>query len=393
MRGGTETGAGPGVGDSGEHADRGGGGDAGLSYPDVGWDPDRGRDDDPDERASQADLDLLTTLFPDHDQRHDDQRDHTQHDHDPGTADPGTAHPGTAHPGTAHPGTAHPGTADPGTADPAGRVSGRQLADADVTGGFWLTVFWLTVTAGWMRMTENRSARPRWDSAPRNSPSPSPHPRRLRLRLCRVAGDDPRLCVCGGIQPGDRRGVVNIEIRLSTLANLDDHPAIITGFGPVLADVARQVALEQTDAQWRYSVVDSNGNLRYHGITKRRPSATESAYVRARDKTCIAPGCLQTAAICDLDHRTEWANGGPSLRHNLEAECAHHHRLRHEHGHRVHRGRDGIPIWQTPNGTHYATMPDGYHAIFPITTDEEPPIDLYEDSYPLYEETFHDAAA
>ena len=99
--------------------------------------------------------------------------------------------------------------------------------------------------------------------------------------------------------------MVNIEIRLSTLANLDDHPAIITGLGPVLADVARQVALEQTDAQWRYSVVDSNGNLRHHGITKRRPSATESAYVRARDKTCIAPGCLQTAAICDLDHRTE----------------------------------------------------------------------------------------
>ena len=45
---------------------------AGLSYPDIGWDPDRGRDDDPDERASQADLDLLATLFPDHDQRHDD---------------------------------------------------------------------------------------------------------------------------------------------------------------------------------------------------------------------------------------------------------------------------------------------------------------------------------
>ena len=154
-----------------------------------------------------------------------------------------------------------------------------------------------------------------------------------------------------------------------------------------------QVAAAQADAQWRYNVVDDNGNLRYHGITKRRPNATEAAYVRARDKTCIAPGCLQPATVCDLDHRTEWANGGPSLRHNLEAECAHHHRLRHEHGHRIHRGRDGIPIWQTPNGTHYATMPDGYHAIFPITTNEEPPTDLYEDPYPPYEETIQDTPA
>ena len=187
--------------------------------------------------------------------------------------------------------------------------------------------------------------------------------------------------------------MVNLEVRLSTLANLNDHPAILTGFGPILADIARQVAAAQADAQWRYNVVDDNGNLRYHGITKRRPSATEAAFVRARDKTCIAPGCLQPATICDLDHRTEWANGGPSLRHNLEAECAHHHRLRHEHGHRIHRGRDGIPIWQTPNGTHYATMPDGYHAIFPITTNEEPPTDLYEDPYPLYEETLQDTPA
>ena len=233
-------------------------------------------------------------------------------------------------------------------------------------------------------MTGNRSARPRWDPALRNSPRPTPaYPRRSPApppAPVEVAGDDPRLCVCGGIEPGDRRGVVNIEIKLSTLANLDDHPATITGFGPVLADVARQVAREQSDAQWRYSVVDSNGNLRYHGITKRRPTATEAAFVRARDKTCIAPGCLQPAAVCDLDHRTEWANGGPSHRHNLEAECAHHHRLRHEHGHRIHRGRDGIPIWQTPNGTHYATMPDGYHALFPLTTNEEPPIHLYDDS-------------
>ena len=233
-------GAGPGVGDSGEHADRGGGGDAGLSYPDVGWDPDRGRDDDPDERASQADLDLLATLFPNHDQRHDD-RSHTQHEH--------TQHEHTQHDHTQHDHSQH--DHDPGTADPAGRVPDRQLPDADVTGGV------LADRDGWLDADDGEpigaaalgSGTPAQPPPPPPPPPPAPPPPppappRPRLRSL-VAGDDPRLCVCGGIQPGDRRGVVNIEIRLSTLANLDDHPAIIAGYGPVLADVARQVAREQ----------------------------------------------------------------------------------------------------------------------------------------------------
>ena len=38
-------------------------------------------------------------------------------------------------------------------------------------------------------------------------------------------------------------------------------------------------------------------------------------------------------------------------------------------------------------------MPDGYHALFPLTTNDEPPIDLYNDDHPLYEETLHHTPA
>ncbi len=52
-------------------------------------------------------------------------------------------------------------------------------------------------------------------------------------------------CACGGIQPKFRRGVVDIQVKLSTLAELDNDPALIPGFGPVIADIARQVAHDQ----------------------------------------------------------------------------------------------------------------------------------------------------
>lgn len=103
-------------------------------------------------------------------------------------------------------------------------------------------------------------------------------------------------CVCGGIQPKFRRGVVDIQIKLSTLAELDNDPALIPGFGPVIADIARQVAHDQNaNPAWKWSVTDDNGELLHHGHTRRRPNATEDAFVRARDRSCRAPGVRHEA--------------------------------------------------------------------------------------------------
>jgi hypothetical protein len=155
--------------------------------------------------------------------------------------------------------------------------------------------------------------------------------------------------------------VVDIQIKLSTLLCLDDDPGIIPGWGPVIADIARQIATDPaTPPAWAYSVTDEHGRLLHHGQTRRRPSAAEAAHITARDRTCRAPGCTRAAIACDLDHHREQAHdGGPAHRGNLCALCRHHHRLRHELGHRLHHIHPEVWVWETPTGRMYLIPPSG----------------------------------
>jgi hypothetical protein len=167
--------------------------------------------------------------------------------------------------------------------------------------------------------------------------------------------------------------VVDIQINLTTLMCLDEDPGLIPGWGPVIADIARQVAHDQeTNPIWRYSVTDRHGTLLHHGHTKRRPDATEKAFVNARDRTCRAPGCRRPAIHCDQDHRLEHANGGPSHRGNLCVLCRHHHRLRHERGYVIHDIHPST-IWQAPNGEWYLVLPDGNLILTAENDDRIPP--------------------
>jgi hypothetical protein len=175
--------------------------------------------------------------------------------------------------------------------------------------------------------------------------------------------------------------VVDIQVPLSTLMSLDDDPGIIPGWGPVLAEIARQVAYDQeTNPAWKFSVTDPDGNLLHHGHIRRRPNATEAAFVKARDGSCCAPGCRQPATTCNLDHCQEWTNNGPSHRGNLEAACRHHHRLRHEHGFRIHHIHGGTYIWEAPNGMLYRVLPDA-SLMFPVHSGEPGPPHGYVNQY------------
>ena len=62
-------------------------------------------------------------------------------------------------------------------------------------------------------------------------------------------------CECGGVRPGDRRGSVELVVKLTTLAALDDDPGLIPGWGSVIADIARQVAADRHyRPMWKFSV-------------------------------------------------------------------------------------------------------------------------------------------
>jgi len=163
-----------------------------------------------------------------------------------------------------------------------------------------------------------------------------------------------------GSMPGPRRGVVDIQVPLTTLLGLVDFPGELAGFGPVIADIARQVVAEQQDATWRYSVYDPLGRLIHHGITRRRPTAADAAFIRARDRTCRAPGCRRPARHCDIDHTRDWAYSKDSSIGNCACYCRPHHVFKHLKNSKLAQLSHGVLRLTTPMGQHLITHPEPY---------------------------------
>jgi hypothetical protein len=156
------------------------------------------------------------------------------------------------------------------------------------------------------------------------------------------------------------RGVVHMTVDLDTLTGLTEHPGDLNGFTPIISDIARQIATDQPDAEWRYTVTDSEtGQPITTGITSRRPTVSQRREVETRDRTCVFPGCRMPATDCDLDHTTTWAEGGSTASGNLATLCRSDHRLRH----------NGWSYRTMPNGGHQWTSPLGHTS----TTWKDPP--------------------
>ena len=153
-------------------------------------------------------------------------------------------------------------------------------------------------------------------------------------------------------------GGVELRVDLTTLAGLAEAPGELAGFGPVTADIARQVAGEQTDAEWRYTITDpETGAVVHNGTTRRRPTTTQKREVQTRNPTCVFPGCRMPSTDCDIDHNREWAQGGVTTPTNLAPLCRHDHTVRHR-GWKVPQLRPGTYQWTSPLGHSYTVGPE-----------------------------------
>ena len=124
----------------------------------------------------------------------------------------------------------------------------------------------------------------------------------------------------------------------------------------MIADIARQVADQQDDAEWRWSITDpATGELLHNAITRRRPTAALRRSIEARDSTCIFPGCRMPAVDCDIDHTTRWADGGPTTRRNQAPLCRHDHPTKDRLGWKYRRLPNGDYQWTTKLGHIYTT--------------------------------------
>jgi hypothetical protein len=144
----------------------------------------------------------------------------------------------------------------------------------------------------------------------------------LRRRQTRTYKDD---------RPVD--GGVHLTSDIDSLTGNSDKAGEIAGYGPVIADIARQVAEDQHDTEWTWEGIDpETGRPVVGGTTRRRPSTAQARKVRILHKTCVHPGCRMPAVDCDIDHRIPWASRQVTCIGALAPLCRHHHVVRHTWG-------------------------------------------------------------
>ncbi|MDJ0924558.1 MAG: DUF222 domain-containing protein [Acidimicrobiia bacterium] len=157
-----------------------------------------------------------------------------------------------------------------------------------------------------------------------------------------------------GGSPG--KGSFHITADLATLADLAVHPGDLAGFGPVIADIARQVARQETQENWWWTVTDPDTGLPIHtGTTRRRPTAAQRRKIVALNPTCVHPGCRMPAVESDIDHSIPWAQSHRTRTKDLAPLCRYHHRIRHQHGWAYRRLPNGDYLFTSPLGHQYTT--------------------------------------
>ena len=152
------------------------------------------------------------------------------------------------------------------------------------------------------------------------------------------------------------KGSINLTVDLKTLAGLDEAPGELAGYGPVIADIARQVSEQQQNTEWRFIVTDPTTGLVVHnGTTKRRHNKEQGRWVTARNRTCVSPGCRMPAEESDLDHTKPWAQTGHTTVDELCPLCRFDHCQRHKHGWTYIPIGGGDYVWTSRLGHKYTT--------------------------------------
>ena len=234
-----------------------------------------------------------------------------------------------------------------------------------------------SLTASWLPQDRAAAAYNHVDAIARATKSAGDtrtlHQLRADISVDLLAGVDPTLA--GAATPAPRKGTVHLSLSLATLAMLDDNPGELEGFGPVIADIARQTAAQMaTTANWRFEVLDHHSSSIAEGLlgpvarktladllaapvdrAGYRPSSAQEHFIRTRDKTCRAPGCARPAHRCDIDHTCDWICCQDASIWNLCTICRRHHMAKHLAGFTIRRGPHGTD-WTTPRGHRYTVI-------------------------------------
>jgi len=153
----------------------------------------------------------------------------------------------------------------------------------------------------------------------------------------------------------------------TALLGVDDEPAHLDGFGPIPAELAREIvvgACSRKETVWlrRLFTSPATGELVAADAKSRLFPPSLSRFVRLRDRVCRTPWC--DAPIRHTDHAEDWDRGGETSLVNAQGLCEACNHAKQAPGWRARPGPEpGHLETTTPTGHTYATGPPAVATI------------------------------
>ena len=165
--------------------------------------------------------------------------------------------------------------------------------------------------------------------------------------------------ILGGTDPGQvptPRAEILVTVPVFSLLGATDEPAMLDGYGPIPASMARDLLANGAGAFHRVLVDPRDGAQLEIGRKSYRPTKAMLRWLRMRDGRCTFPGCSNQSLDNEADHLLAWADGGTTGVSNLRQLCPRHHRLKHASTWRpTPATKNEPPGWISPSGRHYTS--------------------------------------
>jgi hypothetical protein len=174
-----------------------------------------------------------------------------------------------------------------------------------------------------------------------------------------IGGGSGTVAVAGPEAPGladvpTPRTEVLVTLPFLSLLGLTDEPAMLDGYGPIPASMARALVANGADSFYRVLVDPRDGAPLEISRTSYRLTKPMRNWLRMRDGRCSFPGCSNHSLDNEADHLLAWHHGGTTGISNLGQLCAKHHRLKHAVGWRsTPATKHEPPGWVSPSGRKY----------------------------------------
>ncbi|GKV71077.1 HNH endonuclease signature motif containing protein [Pseudarthrobacter sp. NCCP-2145] len=156
------------------------------------------------------------------------------------------------------------------------------------------------------------------------------------------------------LTPSSIRAQVLVTVPVVALMGVTDEPAMLDGFGPIPASMARDLVADGADSFYRVLVDPRDGAPLEIGRSSYRVTKAMRNWLRLRDGQCPFPGCSNPSLDNEADHLLAWHHGGTTGISNLGQPCPKHHKLRHTSGWKpTPATKNQPPGWTSPTGRHY----------------------------------------